>query len=271
MNWAQNDDTEATRWHVIGGNGEMSVRVHTGMYLGESAAGELSFAPDDALLLLDVRDDELAFQVVAEDVGLSVPGAGVVHVHSVRPGTQVALDFLGSVLYLVNDFANTDPTGEWIQISLIGNRNRGPLSAGPHEIPGKAAGAVAVADLRAIISMRTMDVLQRAQTLAQTIGKSLASRVRVSDTVTTATFSGMKARVEGSGEFAGDVPMRGEPTATYSAGGSASRSSMPRRAEATMARPMSNCPPPPAASTPPTTSSSTGRSSPVIDSRRARR
>jgi TonB family protein len=133
------DDAEAIGWHVIARGGDMTARVHPGMCLGETRLGELSFEPDDAVVVFHRDDDGLTLEVVSDDHELLIPPRRRIRSFHVKPKTQVELGFLEHGLYIDNDLAIANPPEDTIRIAVVRVGEQaadwaalGPMSAGHH-------------------------------------------------------------------------------------------------------------------------------------------
>lgn len=136
MNREENTAAEEIGWHVIARGGDMTARVHGGMYLGQGPSGEISFEPVDGIVGLTLEGSQLKLTAVRLDEEFLVPGEQPARAVLVSPQTHVSLCFRNHVLDIDNDFALAHPAGSSLSIEVIdaeaaaARRARGPVSAG---------------------------------------------------------------------------------------------------------------------------------------------
>jgi len=105
-----------SQWYLSAHHGEMVMRVHPGMLLGETAAGELSFDASCAQLKLDIADDGgLVLSAVDHHVMESAGGTRCHREHLARHrGAEIRLPH--NVLQLDTDFVDPAQADETVEI-----------------------------------------------------------------------------------------------------------------------------------------------------------
>jgi TonB family protein len=117
-----------SKWYVIASQGNVVVRVLSGMTLGETAAGELSFKPSDAQFELNIDDDgSLLVSAIRGDGSDSSAQSPAHHERLVR-GSRAEIALPHHNLQLNTEFLGFTRTKDTVRI----RESADPVAAGRH-------------------------------------------------------------------------------------------------------------------------------------------
>ncbi len=160
-------DSETIGWHLIARGGDMTARVHPAMQLGILPSGDLSFEAPDAVVQLDLKDEALTLEIVADDYELELEAGERIQTLRVGAQTHVRLDFLGHTLDIDNDFAVASPPGDGLALYVVRKgeprQPLGPLSASAHPLDTDQEGEILVSERSSVTPLKAVpvDYLQR--------------------------------------------------------------------------------------------------------------
>ena len=133
---------KAVGWYVIARNGDIRVRVGSGMQLGEGHRGELSLRPEHAIVELEVGDDQrLNLRTTSESYEMRVRGKPGAHPVSLSPHTVAVITFPAYTVLFTTQFEPPDLDQNLLEIKVVplpGMRPTGPAST-PAAPPGTEA------------------------------------------------------------------------------------------------------------------------------------
>ncbi|MBH80444.1 MAG: hypothetical protein CMQ49_08050 [Gammaproteobacteria bacterium] len=155
---------KAVGWYVIARNGDIRVRVGSGMQLGEGHRGELSLRPEHAIVELEVGDDQrLTLRTTSESYEMRVRGKPEAHPVSLSPHTVAVITFPAYTVVFTTQFEPPDLDQSLLEIKVVplpGMRPTGPAST-PAAPPGteatKAANPHALAERMEKLQTRQAD------------------------------------------------------------------------------------------------------------------
>ena len=106
-------------WYVVAGNGDVVLRVHSGMKLGEDSTGELTLEPADAQVEFHIGDDGNLILLACRDHELETePGKRLRRVEASRR-CRLHVRLIRSDLSIDTDFAGTSTPQERLEIRTV--------------------------------------------------------------------------------------------------------------------------------------------------------
>ncbi len=107
------------RWYLITSYGDLVVRVHPDMAVGESATGELSFDPTCAQLTLDIEDDGGLVLKAVDDHELEPTGGPRCRKAHLARHRRAEVHLPHNIIRIDTDFVNLAPTDDSVAILTV--------------------------------------------------------------------------------------------------------------------------------------------------------